>query len=303
MSPPMLGARPSTRPTKIAHVVSATTHAVIRRTPHAGHLSLFAASSQSVPALNNVRWAVADVPARAARLASPTTHSSLRGSTTKESRDVGLGHGSDRETAGRWLRRSAARLPWLLVVASFAGLGGDTPGSSDSAAKISAYYDAHEVREMLAAFVLAASAPLFVLFGVALATSLWPGGAARRSLWHGVLAVGSAVAGAGFLIAALLHVALAMTANNSRRLDRRAAGTRRARRELLGRVQRRPRRADARRRRARCSRASGRPCSAGSRSSPASRSIIPFADFVGLIVSGLWIITVSVKQFRASPAV
>ena len=28
---------------------------------------------------------------------------------------------------------------------------------------------------------------------------------------------------------------------------------------------------------------------------------IPFADFAGLIVSGLWIITVSVKQFRAEP--
>ncbi|MDX6541903.1 MAG: hypothetical protein QOI71_3513, partial [Gaiellales bacterium] len=28
---------------------------------------------------------------------------------------------------------------------------------------------------------------------------------------------------------------------------------------------------------------------------------IPFADFVALIVSGLWIIAVSVKQFRAEP--
>ena len=29
----------------------------------------------------------------------------------------------------------------VLVVASFAGLGGNTPGASDSAATISAYYD------------------------------------------------------------------------------------------------------------------------------------------------------------------
>jgi hypothetical protein len=28
---------------------------------------------------------------------------------------------------------------------------------------------------------------------------------------------------------------------------------------------------------------------------------IPFADFVALIISGLWIIAVSVKQFRAEP--
>ena len=174
-------------------------------------------------------------------------------------------------TAGRWLPLSGAAAV-VLVVASFAGLGGDTPGSSDPAAKISAYYDSHEVREMIAAFVLAASAPLFVLFGVGLALSLWPGDAPRRSLWHGVLAVGSAVAGAGFLIAALIHAALTMTANNRRRLGRRAAGARRARRELVGRVQRRPRRADARRRGRACWRASGLPCSAGSRSSPGSRS-------------------------------
>ncbi len=103
----------------------------------------------------------------------------------------------------------------VLVVASFAGLGGNTPGASDSAATISAYYDGHEVREMVAAFVLAASAPLFVIFGVTLALSLWQSEARRRPLWQSTLALGSAVAGVGFLIAALFHIALTQTANAS----------------------------------------------------------------------------------------
>ena len=205
---------------------------------------------------------------------------------------------SDRGTAGKWLPLSGVAAV-VLVVASFAGLGGDTPGSGDSAARISAYYDANEVREMLAAFVLAASAPMFVLFGVSLAISLWQADAPRRPVWQGILALGSAVAGGAFLVAAVIHVALVQTANNSgvsggalqalAGLDESswvafnsglgvlmlgAAGA------LLAR-----------------------------KSSPVLGWIalvagvtlfIPFADFIALIVSGLWIIAISVRQFRVS---
>jgi hypothetical protein len=205
----------------------------------------------------------------------------------------------DRGTGGKWLSLSGAAAV-VLVVASFAGLGGDTPGSEDSAAQIGAYYDSHEVREMIAAFVLAASAPLFVLFGVGLAISLWPADGPRRSIWQGMLAVGGALAGGGFLIAAFIHVALTMTANN----DGVAGGGLQALAGLdesswvafnsglgvlmLG--------------------------AAGAlltrKTSPVLGWIaliigialfIPFADFGGLIASGLWIITVSVKRFRAEP--
>jgi hypothetical protein len=206
---------------------------------------------------------------------------------------------NDRGIAGRWLPLSGAAAV-LLVVASFAGLGGDTPGSGDSAAKISAYYDSHQVREMIASFVLAASAPLFVLFGVSLAMALWQGDAPRRPVWQGILAVGSAVAGGAFLVAALIHVALIQTADNSgvssgalqalAGLDESswvafngglgvlmlgAAGALLARKAspVLGWIA----------------------LVAG------LALFVPFADFVALIVSGLWIIVVSVKQFRAEP--
>jgi uncharacterized BrkB/YihY/UPF0761 family membrane protein len=186
-----------------------------------------------------------------------------------------------------------------LVVVSFAGLGGNTPGSGDSAAKISAYYDSHEVREMIAAFALAASAPLFVIFGVILALSLWQAADGRRPLWQGTLALGSAVAGVGFLIGALIHVALTQTANNSgvsggalqalAGLDESSwvafnsgLGV-----MMLG--------------------AAG--ALLASKAHPVLGWIalvagvalfIPGADFVALIVSGLWIITTSVRLFRAS---
>ncbi len=189
----------------------------------------------------------------------------------------------------------------VLVVASFAGLGGNTPGASDSAATISAYYDGHEVREMVAAFVLAASAPLFVIFGVTLALSLWQSEARRRPLWQSTLALGSAVAGVGFLIAALFHIALTQTANASgvstgalqslAALDEHswvafnsglgvmmlgAAGTLLASRthRVLGWI----------------ALVTG------------IALFVPFADFAGLIVSGLWIITTSVQLYRSQPA-
>lgn len=204
----------------------------------------------------------------------------------------------DRGTGGKWLCLSGAGAV-VLVVASFAGLGGDTPGPGDSA-RIATYYDSHEIRETIASFVIAASAPLFVLFGLGLALSLWPAGTPRRSIWQGMLAVGGAVAGGAFLVTGLIHVAVVQTANS----DGASLGALQALAGLdqstwvafngglgvlmLG--------------------AAGALLT--SKTSPVLGWIalvtglalfIPFADFAGLIVSGLWIITVSVKQFRSEP--
>jgi hypothetical protein len=114
--------------------------------------------------------------------------------------------------AAKWLSLTGAAAA-VLVVVSFAGLGGNTPSADDPAAKIGAYYVSHEVREMIAAFVLAASAPFFVVFGMWLAASLRPAGTAASSIWQTLLTVGSGVAAAGFMLAALVHVALVQTAN------------------------------------------------------------------------------------------
>jgi hypothetical protein len=202
--------------------------------------------------------------------------------------------------AARWLPLSGAAAV-VLVVVSFAGLGSDTPGAEDSAAKISAYYNSNEVREMLAAFVLAASAPFFVIFGVWLATSLWPATGASRPIWHSVLGVGGGLAAGGFMVAALIHVALAQTANYSgvsggalqalAGLDENSwvafnAGLGVMMLGAAGAV-------------------------LASRAHPVLGWIalvagialfIPFADFFALIVSGLWIIWTSIALFRRGRA-
>jgi hypothetical protein len=186
-----------------------------------------------------------------------------------------------------------------LVLASVAGLSGDTPEGGDTAAKISAYYDSREAREMIAAFVLAASAPFFVLFAATLAESLSMNG---RTIWHRVLTVGGAVAAGTFLVSALIHAALTQTAN-----DHDMAGG--ALQALAG--------LDA---------SSWMAFNAGlgvlmigaagsllaQRVSPVQAWValvagialyIPAADFAALIVSGLWIIATSIILFRRDRAV
>jgi hypothetical protein len=202
-------------------------------------------------------------------------------------------------SAARWLSLTGAAAA-VLVVVSFAGLGGDTPGAEDPAAKISSYYGSHQAREMIAAFVLAASAPFFVVFGIWLAATLHPA-AGARSIWQTLLTVGSGVAGAGFMIAALIHVALVQTAN----YDGIAGGALQALAGLdenswvafnaglgvmmLG-------------------------VGASVLASKAHRVLgwiallagialfIPFADFVALIVTGLWLIWTSIAMYRRGPA-
>src|SRR5439155_16545707 len=59
-----------------------------------------------------------------------------------------------------------------VVVFAVAVLGGNTPGNDAPGAEVAAYYDAHQVREIAAAFLLAASAPFLVIFGASLAAAL-----------------------------------------------------------------------------------------------------------------------------------
>jgi hypothetical protein len=187
----------------------------------------------------------------------------------------------------------------LLVVASVAGLSGDTPGSGDTASKIGAYYDSREAREMIAAFVLAASAPFFVLFAVTLAESLSVNG---RTIWHRVLTLGGAVVAGAFLVAALIHAALTQTANHHN-----VAGG--ALQALAG--------LDESSWMAFCASLGVLMLgAAGSllahRVSPVRAWValvagialfIPAADFVALIVSGLWIIATSIILFQRNRAV
>jgi hypothetical protein len=97
----------------------------------------------------------------------------------------------------------------VLAVLAIVAVGGDTPGSDASGAKVLAFYDEHTVRQGIAAFMLAASVPFLVFFGVSLATALSPSDAAPRPVWGRVLVGGSVLAAAAFSVSAMVHFALA----------------------------------------------------------------------------------------------
>ena len=97
-----------------------------------------------------------------------------------------------------------------LAVAAIVVLGGSTPSVTDSPAKITAFYTAHYGKQSAAPFVLAAAGAFFALFGASLwqnLTETEEGPLVR--LAGAVVLIGTAVATAGYLLAATVHLALA----------------------------------------------------------------------------------------------
>jgi hypothetical protein len=102
----------------------------------------------------------------------------------------------------------------VLLVVDIVALGGDTPESKASAADVSAFYGDENVRQGIAAFLLAATAPFLVLFASALAAHLGLGGHQQRPVWERVVLAGAAITAAATVVAALIHFALADGADN-----------------------------------------------------------------------------------------
>ncbi len=98
----------------------------------------------------------------------------------------------------------------VLVVVPVVALGGDHPESDGSAAEVVDAYADDVVRQGMAAFLLAASAPFVVFFGSALAARLGlNGGHQHRPIWERIVLAGSAVTASALVVAALIHFALA----------------------------------------------------------------------------------------------
>jgi hypothetical protein len=206
----------------------------------------------------------------------------------------------ERSSAARYLPLGGVGFV-LLVVLAFVALSGDTPGSEDSAASIRSFYDAHHAREIASALVVAAAAPLLVLFGSSLASALWPTEGGRRPFWQIALTAGSGLAGATWILCAAMHFAVADAAHqdgvsgaavqalnvldvNSWVAFNSGMGV-----LMLGaggallarRVQ---------------------PVLAWIALVDAILLFIPYADFFGLIASGLWVMGASVLLFRRGEA-
>jgi hypothetical protein len=205
--------------------------------------------------------------------------------------------GISRETGGlqRWLPLSGFAFV-VIVVVTFAAVAGDTPESDSSAAKVASFYNAHQDAQWASAFLLAAATPFLVVFGVNLALALWPEGAGRRPVWPAVLLLGCAVGAMSFLVGAHGTLAVAdgadhltpetlqgvnVMGSDSWIVFNSALGI-----MLLG--------------------AAGSLIPRGARALGWSALVlgvalfIPFADFVALLLTGIWIIATSIVQFRGS---
>jgi hypothetical protein len=113
--------------------------------------------------------------------------------------------------ANKWLPLSGIVFVVVALVA-VVGFGGNTPDTDASAAKVASYYDAHNVRQSIAAFLLAASVPFLALFAIQLAAAFELG--AGATAWSRLLRVGTAVTCAVLLVGAAGHFALADAADN-----------------------------------------------------------------------------------------
>jgi hypothetical protein len=102
----------------------------------------------------------------------------------------------------------------VLAVVAIVGIGGDTPTPDDSAAEILAFYDDESVRQAVGAFVLAVSIPFLIFFAGSLASGAWSGTREDAPVWRTTLLMGAAMLGALLLISASLHFALADAADN-----------------------------------------------------------------------------------------
>jgi hypothetical protein len=97
----------------------------------------------------------------------------------------------------------------VLVVATVVGVGGSTPGTDASASELAAYYSDHAVREGIGSFLLAASAPLVLFFGIGLATAVAARPAGGLTAWGYVLLAGTILVAGAVLLTAAIHFALA----------------------------------------------------------------------------------------------
>ena len=201
-------------------------------------------------------------------------------------------------TAARWLPLSGVVFVVLALVA-IVGIGGDTPDSEASAAKVSSFYGAHDHRQTVAGFVLMAAVPFLIFFAVSLASALSPRDAGRRPFWPTVLVAGGVLAAGAFAVSAFIHVALAdgagtVTESTLQGLNVLDGDTWVAFNGALGVMM----------------------LGAAGSLIPAAKGyrvlgwialvagvalFIPYADFIALLVTAIWILVASVMVFRRAP--
>jgi hypothetical protein len=98
-------------------------------------------------------------------------------------------------------------IAFVALVALSLGIGGGTPEPGESGADVVSFYDDNEARQFITSFVFAATVPFLVLFAVGLARSVETHDD-RGSIWGQVALAGAILAGGAILATAAIHFAL-----------------------------------------------------------------------------------------------
>lgn len=175
-------------------------------------------------------------------------------------------------------------------------VGGSTPEPGDAAAEVVTFYDQNEVRQFVTSFVFAATVPFLIVFAVGLARTT---GEERSALWGQVAIAGAILAGGVILMTAAIHFAL-LDAANQDEVAREALAAFNVLEGstwiaynagfgvmMLGAAG------------VMLSGSAGRRRLGWSALVLGIALFIPFADFVALLATLLWIVVVSVVQARA----
>ena len=102
----------------------------------------------------------------------------------------------------------------VLGVVAIIGLGGDTPGGGDSAATVTRFYLDHHDRQSAAAYLLALAVVFLAFFAAAVHVALRGDPPERTGVGDVVFLLGAAIAGAGLVVAAALHLVLSEGVND-----------------------------------------------------------------------------------------
>ena len=94
-----------------------------------------------------------------------------------------------------------------VILATIIGISPDAPTSEASGAELAAFYEENRVAQLVGIFVFSTAAPLLVLFATSLATRLRPAGSGLGP-WGAVVVAGAVLAAAGILLTATLQLAL-----------------------------------------------------------------------------------------------
>lgn len=95
-----------------------------------------------------------------------------------------------------------------LALVAIIGLSGSTPGTDASAEKLASFYSNNHVRQLTTSFVLAAAAPILVLFGIGLVDAWGRMESGPVSAWGFVLLAGTTLAAGSVTLTAFMHLAL-----------------------------------------------------------------------------------------------